>query len=132
MHKFRKKTSIFPAKFSDVRPRLKYCIQAWSPYLSIDIEVLERVQKAATDLVPQLRKYNYADRLKVLGLTSLKERRERGDMIEVYKILTGKEHIDSGQFFTLADNHYCLRGHDMKLTKERSRLYFGSTHSVIE
>jgi len=33
-------------------------------------------------------------------------------MIEVYKILTGKEHIDSGQFFTLADNNYCLRGHD--------------------
>lgn len=40
----------------------------------------------------------------------------------MYKILTGKEHIDSGQFFKLAENHYCLRGHEMKLTKERSRL----------
>jgi len=80
------------------------------------------VQKAATDLLPQLWKYSYADRVKVLGLTSLKERRERGDMIEVYKILTGKEHIDIGQFLTLVDNHYCWRGHDMKLTKERSRL----------
>jgi len=45
------------------------------------------MQKAATDLVPQLRKHSYADRLKVLDLTSLKERRERGDMIELYKIL---------------------------------------------
>jgi len=105
-----------------IRPHLEYCIQVWSPYLVKDIEVLERVQKAATNLIPQLRKYSYADRLKVLGLTSLKDRRERGDMIEVYKILNGKEHIDSGQFFEPAENHYCLRGHELKLTKERSRL----------
>ena len=86
----------------------------------IEFEVLERVQKAATDLIPRLRKYSYADRLKVLGLTSLKDRR---DMIEVYKILNGKEeHIESGQFFESAENHYCLRGQELKLTKERSRL----------
>jgi len=103
------------------RPHLVYCIQTWSPYLAKDLEVLERVQKVATDLVPQLRKYSYVDRLKVFGLTPLTERREV-DMIEVYKILYGKEHTDSGQFFTLADNHYCLRAHEMKLTKERSRL----------
>ena len=51
-----------------IRPHPEYCIQAWSPYLVKDIEVLERVQKAAINLVPQLQKYSYADRLKILGL----------------------------------------------------------------
>jgi len=44
-----------------IRPQLEYCIQAWSPYLAKDIDVLERVQKSATDLIPKLRKYCYTD-----------------------------------------------------------------------
>jgi len=40
-----------------IRPHLEYSIQARSPYLVKDIEVLERVQKKAINLVPQLRKY---------------------------------------------------------------------------
>ena len=43
-------------------------------------------------------------------------------MIEVYKLLTGKEHVEYGQFFTLAQPHYGLRGHEKKLAKDRSRL----------
>jgi len=43
-------------------------------------------------------------------------------MIEVCKLLTGREKIDSKQFFQLAQNHHGLRGHGMKLiTKERPR-----------
>ena len=67
-------------------------------------------------------KYSYLERLKKFGLTSLKDRRVRGDMIEVYKLISGKEQIESGQFFTLADNRYGLRGHELKIAKERARL----------
>jgi len=84
---------------------------------------LERVQKAATDLVPQLRKCSCPARLRKIGIMSLKDRRLRGDMIEVYKLLMGKEQIDYiKQFFRLAENHYGVRGHEKKLSKDRSRL----------
>jgi len=59
------------------------------------------------------------DRLKKLDITSVKERRLRGEIIEVYKLLSGKDHIDYTQFFKLAENHYGVRGHEKKLTKDR-------------
>jgi len=49
-------------------------------------------------------------------------RRQRGDLIECYKILTGKENIDSHQFFHLSDNSHGLRGHSFKLSLNTSRL----------
>ena len=62
-----------------IRPRVEFCIQAWSPHFGKDIEVLERVQKAATNLVPHLRKCSYPARLKKIGITSLRDKRLRGD-----------------------------------------------------
>jgi len=82
-----------------IRRHLEFCIQAWSPHFVKDITILENVQKAATNLVPRLRKYSYPVRLRMIGITSLVDRRIRGDMIEVYKLLTGKEKIDYKQFF---------------------------------
>jgi len=43
-------------------------------------------------------------------------------MIEVHKLLTGKEQVDYKQFFTLADTPYVLRGHLKNLAKGRSKL----------
>ena len=36
----------------------------------------------------------YEEKLKEVGLTTLEERRKRGDMIEVWKILDHKEDVD--------------------------------------
>jgi len=117
-----------------IRPHLEYCVQSWSPYLIKDIECLERVQRTATKLVPALRKHCYEERLSALGITTLQLRRERGDMIEVFKIMTGREKIEKKQFFQLAENKHGLRGHSFKITKERSRLdirkYFFSQRVV--
>ena len=56
-----------------VRPSLEYCIQAWSPYHKKDIDVLERVQKRATQMVYGCGDLNYKDRLSLLELPSLEE-----------------------------------------------------------
>ena len=72
---------------SVVRLRLKYCILAGPPYHKKDIEVLERVQKRATQMVYGYGDLNYKDRLSLLELPSLEERRVRGDLIEAFKLL---------------------------------------------
>ena len=70
-----------------VRPHLEYCIQAWSPYLRKYIDMLEKIQRRATKLIPRLRDLRYEERLKECGLTTLETRRLRGDQIEVFKIV---------------------------------------------
>ena len=44
----------------------------------------------------------YEQKLKLLGLTTLEENRQRGDMIEMYKIMTGKTKVDYSQWFRLS------------------------------
>ena len=43
------------------------------------------------------------DRLKTLNLTTLEDRRTRGDLIEVYKLIHGFENIDHTKFFHIID-----------------------------
>ena len=43
---------------------LEYCIHAWSPYLRKDIDMLEKIQRRATKLIPGLIDLTYEERLK--------------------------------------------------------------------
>ena len=104
-----------------VRPHLEYCILVWSPYLAKDIDLLEKVQRCATKLLPSLFDLPYEIRLERLGLYSLYCRRQRGDLIETYKRLNGYYDINPTSSFT-SSNTDTTRGHHRKLFKFRSRL----------
>ena len=107
---------------SFVRPHLEYCIHAWSPYFKKDIEVLEKVQKRATKLLPWLRNLSYEDRLLRLDMPSLEQRRLRGDLIETYKILTRKEDLDPEIFFKYSTTGNLRGSNSMKLFKPRTKM----------
>ena len=84
-----------------VRPHLQYCSSAWAPYTVADKEVLENVQKRAVKMISGLQG-TYEEKLKSVGLVTLEENRVRGDMIEMYKMMTGKGNVDFRKFFELA------------------------------
>ena len=102
-----------------VRPRMEHAVQAWSPYLRKDIDRLERVQRRGTKLIPSLAALTYEERLKRLNLTSLEDRRRRGDMIETFKILKGIDKIEDN--FLERDKNPRTRGNALKLTKTHHR-----------
>ena len=54
-----------------VHPHLEYTSEIWNPHLIGDVQVLEKVQKCATKLVPDLRQLTYSDRVAALYLPSL-------------------------------------------------------------
>ena len=104
-----------------VRPLLEYCVQVWSPYKRKYIDLIEGVQRRATKMIPRLRKLKYSKRLEKMKLPRLYDRRVRGDMIETYKILSGKEKMNERKLFKRS-TFMGRCGHSMKLYKEYSRL----------
>ena len=64
-----------------VRPHLEYASQVWHPFLRKDIARLESVQRRATKIICSDKNLDYQSRLEQLQLTTLEERRIRGDLI---------------------------------------------------
>ena len=93
-----------------IRPHLEYCVQAWSPYYAKSILMLEKVQRRATKMVIGFKEFTYENRLTRLKLYRLEHR----DLIETFKLLTGKENINPGQFLKINLNN--LRSHSKKLS----------------
>ena len=83
-----------------VRPHLEYAQASWAPWTQADIHTLEKVQQRFTKQVTGIGSLPYEERLKRLGLPTLQARRERGDMVETYKILNGMVDVDPNLWFT--------------------------------
>ena len=74
---------------------------------------------------------SYNERLSLLRLTTLKRRRVRVDLIKTFNILTNREKLDKDEFFQLAYQQHSLRGHTLKLFKERCRTTMHATSFSI-
>ena len=74
-------------------PHIEYCIQLWSPgpaYANWSMILkIEGVQRRFTRMINDIGLLPYSERLDILGLTTLVERRARGDFIEMYKAKHG-------------------------------------------
>ena len=117
----KEKQLIVPLYKAIVRPHLEYCIQARRPYRKKDIDKLERIQRRATKMIPELKDLSYESRLLECGLTTLETRRLRGDQIEAFNIVNGYEDIDRNMFFKLTEGSR-TRGRKAALVNEHCRL----------
>ena len=63
---------------------------------------MEAVQKRLVRALSDVRGDTYEERLKDAGLTTLRERRERGDLIETFKVLKGVYKVEAEAWFQKA------------------------------
>ena len=98
---YRTKSILVPLYKVFVRPKLEYAISVWNPWLHKDEDVLEKVQKRLVRMLSDVRAETYEEKLKLAGLTTLRERRLRGDMIETFKTMRGINHVEREDWFSI-------------------------------
>ena len=80
-------------------------------------------------MVPSLRGLSYPERLELLDLPSLSYRRARGDMIEVFKIITNVYDNHVSNLFKLRENVVTRGSKTRKIIQIHS--HTSSRHTVI-
>jgi hypothetical protein len=103
-----------------VRSHVEFAHSVWSPYKKGLVYDIEKVQKRATKMVQVCKGMKYRERLQFLNLPTLKFRRIRGDMIEVFKMTHNL--YDQSVVPTLPRNlDTRTRGNSFKLKVERCK-----------
>ena len=83
-----------------IQSKLDYCSQLWSPCSQANIQLLENVQKNFTARINGMENKDYWDRLKLLNLYSQERRRERYQIIFLWKLANNLVGGYSGVTFT--------------------------------
>ena len=72
-----------------VQPKIDYCSQLWSPSDQASISLLEDLQRNFTRLISGMEGKDYLERLASLGMYSQERRRERYQIIFIWKLSQG-------------------------------------------
>jgi len=75
---------------------VEYCIQAWGPELRKDVELLEWVQRRATEMLRGLEPLSYVE--------WLRERKLWGDLIVAFQYLKEAYKQERNRLFTQTDS----------------------------
>ena len=92
--------------------------------------IIENVQRRATKLVSSIRHMSYQERLINLELTSLEYRRERADLIEVYKIINNNRSNRKGKNYLMSVHTRQLEGTNLNSLRHSTDLSFGQSFSL--
>ena len=84
-----------------VRPHLEYAAAVWSPWTEKDVDMLEKVQRRLVKMLCDARGQTYEEKMEDAGLTTLKERRNRGDLIETFKTIKGFNKVQRDLWFEM-------------------------------
>ena len=87
--------------------------------LPVSIVAIEQVQRRSTRLVKDINHLPYEERLKSLGLPTLIYRRERADMVQLYKIMNEMDQVHLRALEINAETR--TRGHNVKLVKKHHK-----------
>ena len=79
---------------------------------------MESVQRRATKMVKKICKLDYTDRLKFLKLSSLEDKRIRGGLIQVFKIIRSFEEVQLVRGLNFALNRQRSRGNCFQLKRD--------------
>jgi len=115
---FKSASVLLKLYISLVWPHLEYRVSAWSLCYEKDKFLLERIQHRFTRMIPGLKKLPYDERIRQLGLWTLDERRNRADLLQVFKKYKGLSSAKFSDFFTLSTS-VATRGHIAKIAKCR-------------
>ena len=108
-------TNLIRAHKTYIRPLLEYASPVWSPSQITLINSIEAVQRRFTKRLPGMDRLSYAERLSLLKLQSLEQRRLCTDLITYYNIIHGHTSLNFADFFTYSHNP-SSRGHPFRLT----------------
>ena len=114
-----------------IRPLLEFNTVIWTPSYVNYIDKCERVQRYFTKRLQGMWNMSYLNRLELLHLEILEERRIYNDLICAFKLFHGLYNLNVNDFFVLAKNS--TRGHAFKIVKQFckhtfARLFF--TYSI--
>jgi len=117
-----------------VRPHVEYCTPMWSTCYQKDKILIERVQHRYTRMIPVISKLTYHKRLELLGLWSLKERRNRADLVEVFKMVKGLSAMPLESMFELSSTKhlYSQAGQTQSQIGSETALFHRATCQQME